>query len=114
MILTTEEFGDLPNVDAASLNEILTEDAFGGFAILSASETDFIQIGNIWGPETQAFLTAHGSDPWVLEYREGSQLYEAFGYVTLDQARQAFTSYLAGTSQWCSQFSWNAKQRFDR
>jgi len=115
MILTTEEFGDLPDVDAASLDHILAEDAFGKFAILSASGTGFIQIGNDWRPgaESQAFLMAHDSDPWLLEYREGSQLHQASGQVTLDQARQAFMSYLAGTSSWRSQFSWIAIQQFE-
>jgi len=115
MILTTEEFGDLPDVDAASLDGVFTEDAFGKFAILSASETDFIQIGNAWKPdeETRAFLQAHHSDPWVLQYREGLQLFEASGLVTLDQARQAFVSYLAGQSQWRNQFRWNPEERFD-
>jgi len=108
MTLTTEDMGDVPDVDAASMDDTLATDAFGKFAILSASEEAFIQAGCDWqpGPECEAFMDAHGSDPWVLEYREGGQQFRAAGHVTLDQVRQAFRSYLASGQEWRSGFAW--------
>jgi hypothetical protein len=99
MRLTTEEMGNLPEADAATLDEVLGYDAFGKFAILSKSDEEFIQTGCDWRPDkaTEAFLAATGSDPWVLEYREGGRVE---GHVTLEQVRQAFQSYLAGGQEW--------------
>ena len=109
MTLTTEEMGDVPDVDAASLDEVLSSDAFGKFAILSKSGKAFIQAGNDWqpGPECEAFMDAHGSDPWVLEYRERGRQFRAAGRVTLDQVQAAFRSYLAGGSEWRTGFAWS-------
>ncbi len=72
MTLTTEDHDDIPDVDAATLDEVLRSDGFGKFAILSTSEEEFIQAGNDWQPNEQcrAFLHEHNSDPWLLEYRE--------------------------------------------
>ena len=108
MTLTTEDMGDVPDVDAAAMDEVLATDAFGKFAILSASDEAFIQAGNDWQPgaECSAFMDAHGSDPWVLEYREGGQQFRAAGPVTLDQVQLAFRSYLAGGSEWRTGFAW--------
>jgi len=108
MKLTTEDLGDVPEVDAAVLDTVLASDGFGGFAILSASDEAFIQAGNEWHPgvECEAFLASHGSDPWVLEFREDGRLYRASGHVTLDQVRQAFRSYLAGGSEWRAGQTW--------
>lgn len=108
MTLTTEEMGDVPAVDAAKLDEVLSSDAFGKFAVLSKSGTAFIQAGNDWkpGPNCKAFMGAHGSDPWVLEYRERKRQFRAAGWVTLDQVRAAFRSYLAGGAEWRTGFAW--------
>jgi hypothetical protein len=108
MTLTTEDMGDLPDVDAAAMAEVLAADAFGTFAILRASDESYIQAGCDWqpGPEYEAFLDAHGSDPWVLEYREGGRQYRAAAPVTLDQVESAFRSYLAGGLEWRSGFAW--------
>ncbi|MBN9523454.1 hypothetical protein J0H58_33905, partial [bacterium] len=108
MKLTTDDLGDVPEVDAAVLDEVLASDGFGSFAVLSASDEEFIQAGNEWQPgaECEAFLVAHGSDPWVLEYRGGGRLFRAAGHVTLDQVRQAFRSYVAGGSEWRTGFAW--------
>jgi hypothetical protein len=109
MTLTTEDFGDALDVNAVTLDEILLPDSFGGFAILSASEDEFIQAGNLWEPSEKyaAFLRSHHSDPWVLEYREDERHFQAVGPVTLEQARQAFQSYLAGGQEWRSNFTWS-------
>jgi hypothetical protein len=110
MRLTTEEYGDTADVTAADIDRILPADGFGKFAVLSASESSFIQAGNDWQPdeECQAFLQRHGSDPWLLEYGDGDSglQYRATGHVNLDQVRQAFQSYLAGSRAWREMFDW--------
>lgn len=110
MWLTTEEAGDTPDVTAADIERILPADGFGKFAILSASESSFIQAGCDWQPgdECKAFMEAHDSDPWVLEYRDGESglQYRAIGQVTLEQVRQVFLSYLAGSRAWREIFDW--------
>jgi len=107
MTLTTEELGDVAAVTATALDEVLSGDAFGKFAILTASEGVFLQAGNEWNPgeECRRFLEQHRSDPWVLEHREGGKLYRAAGHVTLDQVRQVFLRYLGG-GDWRSEFVW--------
>lgn len=109
MTLTTEELGETPDVGVATLDEILAADGFGKFAILSASEREFIQAGSDWQPgaECRAFMGEHDSDPWVLEFRQGKKQYRAEGRVTLDQVRQAFRSYLGGGSDWRTGFVWS-------
>ncbi len=108
MTLSTEELGNAPEVSAATLDELLTSDAFGKFAILSASDEQFIQAGNDWQPGAAcaAFMATHDSDPWVLEYREDERQFRAEGRVTLEQVRQAFRSYLAGGSEWRAGLAW--------
>ncbi len=106
MTLTTEDHDDIPDVDAATLDEVLRSDGFGKFAILSTSEEEFIQAGNDWQPNEQcrAFLHEHNSDPWLLEYRESGRQFRAAGHVTLEQVRDAFLSYLSAGVQWRSAF----------
>ncbi|MBL8798215.1 MAG: hypothetical protein JNM56_30250 [Planctomycetia bacterium] len=112
MKLTTEELGDVPDVNAAVLDETLASDAFGKFAVLSASDDRFIQAGNDWQPgeACRAFMQAHDSDPWLLEYREGGPQFRAIGHVTQEQVRQAFRSYLAGGTEWRTGFAWREIQ----
>ncbi len=93
MTLTTENLCDVIGVELAVLDELLASDAFGKFAVLSASDQEFIQ--------------AHGSDPWVLEYHEHGQRFRVEDQVTLEQVRQAFRSYLTGGSEWRTAFNWN-------
>ena len=108
MTLTTEELGETPDVDAATLAGVLATDAFGKFAVLSASEREFIQAGNDWQPDEacRAFMDTHDSDPWVLEYRQNDRQFRATGHVTLEQVIQAFRSYLDGEAEWQSAFAW--------
>jgi hypothetical protein len=110
MLLSAEEIDDVPNVDAAKLDEVLGSDAFGKFAILNKSDGEFIQAACDWRPdeETKAFLATTGSDPWVLEYRENGRQHGVEGHVTLEQVLQAFQSYLAGGSEWRTAFAWRA------
>jgi hypothetical protein len=98
----------MPNVDVAAMDEALATDAFGKFAILSASDETFIQAACDWQPgeACRAFMDAHDSDPWVLEYREGGQQFRAAGHVTLDQVRHAFRSYLSSGPDWRTGFAW--------
>ena len=111
MTLTTEDAGDVPEVTSADIDNVLSSDAFGAFAILAASETDFIQAGNDWlpSPACEQFMQQSGSDPWVLEYRESAsdRQFRAADWVSLDQAIRAFHSYLAGTHEWRTDFEWN-------
>jgi hypothetical protein len=60
MMLTAEEMDDVPDVDAAMLDEVLRHDAFGKFVILSKTDDEFIQAGCDWRPDdaTKAFLAA--------------------------------------------------------
>lgn len=113
MTLTTEELGDVPAVDAVQLDGLLAPDAFGKFAILNKSAKAFIQAGNDWRPDAacKAFMDAHESDPWVLEYRERGRQFRAAGRVTLDQVRAAFRSYLAGGTEWRTDFAWGELNR---
>jgi hypothetical protein len=103
MTLTTEDLDEVPDVNAATLDELLASDAFGKFTILSATDEEFIQAGCEWepGPACAAFMQTTGSDPWALEYRERGRQFRADG-----QVRQAFQSYLAGGSQWRTAFAW--------
>jgi hypothetical protein len=109
MKLTTDALGDVPDVDAAPLERVLASVGAGGFAVLTASDSAFIQAGNEWHPgaECEAFRSVHGSDPWVLKYREDGRLYRAAGYVTFDRVRQAFRSYLAGGPEWRTGLVWS-------
>jgi len=114
MWLTTEELGDIPDVTAADIQEILPSDTFGKFVVLSAGEDSFIQVASDWQPtpECAAYLREHDSDPWVLEYRDGTtgRQYAATRYATLNEVRDAFVSYLAGDEAWRSMFSWKELQ----
>jgi hypothetical protein len=107
--LTTEELGDVVDVTAAALDEVLRQDVFGKFAALSRNDGEFIQAGNEWQPgeECGRFLQQYDSDPWVLEYRQAGKLYRTDGQVTLDQVRRAFQSYLAGDDGWQRDFTWS-------
>jgi hypothetical protein len=115
MWLTTEAFGDTLNISQEEMDRILGADSFGKFAILSASHTTFIQAGNDWnpGPECAAFLKAHHSDPWILEYRDDTSrnLFRASSPLTLDQVRKAFRSYLANGREWKTEFTWQVIKR---
>jgi hypothetical protein len=110
MMLITEDMGETPGVTVADIDRILSTDSFGKFAVLSASESAFIQAGNDWQPtpECEPFLKKTKSDPWLLEYRdaESGKQYRAKGQLTLDQVRMAFLSYLAGTKDWHQLRAW--------
>ncbi|MBN9524192.1 hypothetical protein J0H58_37725 [bacterium] len=110
MTLTTEDMGDLSDVDPAAMDELLASDGFGKFAVLSVSDEAFLQAGNNWQPtpECEAFMAEHGSDPWVLEYRADGQQFRAAGPVTLDQVRKAFLSYLTAGPEWRTGVRWAA------
>jgi hypothetical protein len=109
MILNTDDLGDVQDVSAPTMHELLAADSFGEFAILSASDDEYIQACSAWdpGPECAAFRQGHdGSDPWVLEHREGGQQFQAGGHLALEQVIQAFQSYLAGGPEWRASFDW--------
>lgn len=70
-----EEFGNIRDVTDENIHRILPVDGFGKFAALLVSKDSFIQVSNDWqpGPECEAFVRVRGSDPWLLEYRDGGQ-----------------------------------------
>lgn len=110
MQLTCEELDPIDAVRRDQLEEILSSDAFGKFAILSESESAFIQAGSDWQPtdECSEFLKTHDSDPWIIEFRdsETGAHHRAVGYVTLKDVIGAFTSYLDGGGSWRNDFEW--------
>jgi hypothetical protein len=111
MTLSTEDAGDISDVTGPDIDRVLSDDDFGSFAILFASESDFIQAGNDWQPgeACRQFQEQHDSDPWVLEYRDGAagKQFRAAGPVPLDRVRGAFRSYLSGTADWRTGFDWH-------
>jgi hypothetical protein len=108
--LTTEELGEFPDVTAEQIEETLDDDCFGKFAVLSRSDNDFVQAGNLWSPseECAEFLKLHGSDPWVLQYRDSltGLLREAQGDLTMDQVKLVFLGYLRDDVDWRANFKW--------
>jgi hypothetical protein len=110
MWLTTEELGEIKDIQIAELLQVFDEEGFGNFAVLSASETEFIQAASAWSPtrECEEFLEQHQSDPWVLEYhdKECRRPLRANGLFTLTQVMQAFVSYLQGDSEWHTGKEW--------
>jgi hypothetical protein len=103
-------------VDMAMLDEVLASDGFGKFAVLSASEEVFIQAANDWEPADawRAFLAAHDSDPWVLEYREGGRQFRAVGRSRWNRCgrRSARTSLMARSGAPGSNgASWSCERR---
>lgn len=111
MKLTTEDLGEIADVKADELARIVDEDAFGAFAVLSDSDDAFMQAGNNWSPddECEAFVERHGSDPWVLEYRDAAsgKQFQATRNVTLQEVRDAFLHYLRANPAWRDRFQWS-------
>lgn len=109
MRLTTDSNIDIPDVDAKTMDSVLREDAFGKFAVLESSADEFIQAANEWHASAacEAFLAEHGSDPWVLEYREAGWHFRADAWVTLTEVRTAFAAYLTGETAWRSAWLWS-------
>jgi hypothetical protein len=109
--LITEELGTTDDVQSAEVSETLSADAFGSFAVLQASDDEFVQAGNNWNAseECAAFLRRHGSDPWQLEYRdpESGTLLRAAGDQTLARVTEVFLAFLAGDRSWRSSFKWS-------
>ncbi|MBS0260472.1 MAG: hypothetical protein JSS02_00840 [Planctomycetes bacterium] len=110
MTLTCEDHDPIDDVSEKQLDEILSSDVFGKFAILSNSDSAFIQAASDWQPtdECAAFLEANDSDPWLLERRDGSDdtHFRVQSYVTLDVVRAAFKAYLSGDTRWQTDFVW--------
>ena len=110
MQLTTEELDPIDDVTEECLREVLNSDVFGKFAILSDSETSFIQAASDWQPtdECAQFLEQNDSDPWILEYHDGDTAthFRATGYKTLNDVIGAFTRYLVRDGSWRSNIDW--------
>jgi len=112
MRLITEDLEEVIAPAEDTLDEILSGDSFGKFAILSAADDRFIQIAGAWGPsdECQAFLSEYRSDPWILEIRDGGPdtHFRARGFVTLGAAQKAFKDFLKGGREWLKRFQWDS------
>ena len=110
MMLITEELREIADVAAADIDRILPTDSFGKFAVLSASDSTFIQAGNDWQPtpESDAFLKRTRSNPGSLNIAmAGLESGVVTGQLTLDEVRIAFLSYLAGSKDWHQAHTWN-------
>jgi hypothetical protein len=112
MKLITEEMPEVESASEKSIDEVLSTDAFGKFAVLSASEEEFIQAACGWDPtdECAEFLKKHGSDPWILEFRDGpsSINMRANGFTTLSTVQRIFKLFLKGERTWVADFHWAA------
>lgn len=109
LTLTTEEGGDQERVSEV-IATILEGDAFGKFAVLAATDGTFVQAASAWDPssKTKQFMKRHGSDPWVLERREGDGLFRASEQLTLSQVREAFLAFARETPHWHDAYTWAA------
>lgn len=110
MQLTCEDLEPIDAVSGEQLDEILSSDVFEKYAILSQSESTFVQAASDWQPtdECRAFMKLNDSDPWILEDRDGDadSHFRAGGYVTLEAVIGAFKSYLRGDQKWRTDFTW--------
>jgi hypothetical protein len=108
--LSTEELGDIDDVTPRALAQILDDDSFGTFVVLLATEDAFIQAASNWSPsaECEAFVEENGSDPWSLEYRDGStgKIFRARGDVSLERVKAAFLQYLGHDAAWRRDYEW--------
>lgn len=106
--------GMMPTDDVSidAIEQMLTSDAFGKYAMLARSTSHFILATSDWQPtdEYRNFAEAHDSDPWVIELRDGhdNRQLRAEGYVTLRAVIHAFKLYLIGDEKWHTTFRWQA------
>ena len=109
MNLTCEDLDPIDDVTTEQLGEILSTDVFGKFAVLSQSDSEFIQAACDWQPTSECsdFLKANESDPWILEYHEDDTHYRVQSYVALHLVIRAFKAYLSGNPTWRTDFVWN-------
>jgi hypothetical protein len=116
MRLVTDDLPEIDGVTAAQIEQVLSDEAFGNFAVLEAADGTFIQTACMWEPgeETRAFLEATGSDPFRLEYRDEAtgRIYAAEGLLTLAQVTQAFIEYLNGQEDWLTRFTWSEVEEY--
>lgn len=99
MQLAPEDLDPIGKVTQEALREILEWEVFGKFAILADSPTSYMQAACDWQPtdEGAQFVKPYGSDPWILEYREGQTdtHFRANGYRTRNGVIEPFSRYLA-------------------
>jgi len=108
MRFTTEEGDEIREITAKQLRQVLSDDAFGKYALLEANLHDFIQAGCDWQPgeEVRRYIAEHDSDPWLLEARGGGAQFRVTRHVTLNEVIEAFTSYLERGTAWQTNFEW--------
>jgi hypothetical protein len=110
MQLTTEDLDPIGKVTQEVLREILESEVFGKLAILADSPTSYMQAACDWQPtdECAQFVKQYGSDPWILEYRDGQTdaHFRANGYRTLNGVIEAFSRHLARDATWRSNIDW--------
>lgn len=128
MRLSAEKLKEVADVTAADIEHVLAENSFGDFAILSASDDDFIQVACNWNPvvvlasdhdslqvarncalsEEAGDLFSRRHDSWALEYRDGTtgMQFKARRDLTLVQVKEAFLSYLRGDRAWHDAHTW--------
>ena len=82
-------------VDAQLVEEILADDSRRGeFVILQVDKNTFLQA------------SGEGDGPYVLEYKDGGQQFQALDEPTKDEVREAFLDYLRGGSEWKTKRHW--------
>ena len=111
LIFTTESLGATSVKLPTEIQDVLSTDCFGKFAILAKDSLSFIQAGNAWSAsdECSLFLSENDSDPWILEYREaGRQHFRAKSLVTLAQVIEVFTMYFRGDLHWKTGLFWES------
>jgi hypothetical protein len=81
-------------------NALANDKLRGEFIILSTSPQNYIQA-------------AGDSEPFLLEYREGSESehYECAQDISRADLESALISYLSGDSKWRTQFQWKKLER---
>jgi|SRR6516164_7792430 hypothetical protein len=82
-------------VDAQLVEEILADDSRRGeFVILQVDKNTFLQA------------SGEGDGPYVLEYKDGGQQFQALDAPTKDKVKEAFLDYLRGGSEWKTERQW--------
>jgi hypothetical protein len=84
------------DVSPQTLEDVFADDARRGeFVILEADQSTFLQAS---GEE---------DGPYVLEYREAGEQFQAVGQLTKQEVKEAFLGYLQGGSEWRTKKEWS-------
>jgi hypothetical protein len=83
------------DVTPQTVEEVFTDDARRGeFVILEADENTFLQA------------SGEGDGPYLLEYKNSGQQFQAVNELTKQEAKEAFLDYFRGGSDWRTKRQW--------